>query len=379
MGRRYAAFAALLALLVTGCSDGDGEPATAPTSPPPTSAGASAQTPAPSRAGSSSAQAGPSGGTAGRPAVLRATTALLDWKPVPGAVRDSVTRSGGWTLTVRNGGSYSLDGPHGGSGSQASGTRVGDALMNEDWAVVVLQDKAEQRPSVADVTELASGRTFRLDGGSDVPTTNGGTWALDGDRLLHATIGPGRAYCVATVDLASRESTLGWCAPKRHGFTAAHLTPAGDSLLTFDDSQPSCRTVVALEGTGVTPFEGVPDCKGWDGLVTDDGAVWSVIPRENRIESAHFYARSGDGWFDLGPGNAGSLMWCGGASYFVRDPQRDDAPAALMRWTAADGLSVAYESPAGQAFLSEPRCGGRSLTITALAQAGDEQVTATLP
>ena len=60
----------------------------------------------------------------------------------------------------------------------------------------------------------------------------------------------------------------------------------------------------------MTPFAGVPACKGWDGLVTADGAVWSVIPRENRIESAHFYARSGDGWFDLGPGNAGSLVWC---------------------------------------------------------------------
>ena len=49
-----------------------------------------------------------------------------------------------------------------------------------------------------------------------------------------------------------------------------------------------------------------------------------------------------------------------------------------MRWSADSGLAVVYESPGGQAFLSEPRCGGDSLTVTALAEDGDEQVTAPL-
>jgi hypothetical protein len=71
-------------------------------------------------------------------------------------------------------------------------------------------------------------------------------------------------------------------------------------------------------------------------------------------------------------------VWCGGASYFVRDPQREGDPAALMRWSTDDGLTVAYESPGGQAFLSEPRCGGDTLTVTALAEEGDEQVSASL-
>jgi hypothetical protein len=133
---------------------------------------------------------------------------------------------------------------------------------------------------------------------------------------------------------------------------------------------------MTLDGDRATPFEGVPACKGWDGLVTADGAVWSVISNERRIEDGHFYARAGGGWFDLGPGTAGSLVWCGGASYFVRDPQREGEPAALMRWTSEDGLTVAYESPGGQAFLSEPRCGGDTITVTAMAEAGDEQVTA---
>jgi len=386
MRRRYGAPAAALGLVVAAalasCSDGgvatdasSGTTSTPASTSPSTSTGTPTPTPTPSPTPAGGA---PSGGTAARPAVLRATPAPLAWRPVDGPVSTSVTRSGPWSLSVTKSGHYTLDGPHASTGPQGSGTRVSDALIDGDWAVVVLQDKAEQRPSTAEVTELATGRSFRLDGSSDVPTTNGGTWALDGGRLLHATLGPGHAYCVATVDLASRRSTLGWCAPKRHGFTGAHLSPAGDSLLTFDDAQPSCRTVVRLEGTRVTPFEGVEDCKGWDGLLTDDGAVWSVIPKENQIESAHFYARAGDGWFDLGPGTAGSLVECGGAAYFVRDPQRDGGPAALMRWTAADGLTVAYESPAGQAFLSEPRCGGDALTLTALAEAGDEQVTAPL-
>ena len=157
------------------------------------------------------------------------------------------------------------------------------------------------------------------------------------------------------------------------------VTPAGTSLLTFDDSQPACRTVAAGDGTQITPFPGVPECKGWDGLLIDDGAVWSIIPKEQQIDSADVYARVGDGYFDLGPGTSGTLEWCAGASYFVRDPQRDGDPAALMRWTPDDGLSVVYESPRGHAFLDRPRCGGNTLTVTAFAQGGDEQVTARLP
>jgi hypothetical protein len=365
--------AALLVTALVACSDE--EPTPAPSSP---ASAASEPTPRETTTSPSEPTSpAPSGGTAEDPVALEPTTELLDWRPESGPVRASVTRSGDWTLTVRGDG-YSLDGPSRSSGSAASpdGRRVSDALLDEDWAVVVHQDKAEQRPGIAEVIELATGRAFRLDGRSDVPTTNGGTWALGGGRVLYATIGPGATYCVASVDLASRTSTLGWCAPRRHGFNGARITPAGTSLLTFDDAQPSCRTVVALAGSEATPFAGVPDCHGWDGLLTDDGAVWSVIPRESRIEDAHFYARSGDGYLDLGPGAAGSLTWCGGAAYFARDPQREGDPAALMRWSSADGLTVAYESPGGQAFLSEPRCGGDTITVTALAEDGDEQVSA---
>lgn len=312
------------------------------------------------------------------PATLTPTPAPLDWRPLPGPTDDVVTTNGRWTLTVSDDGRrWNLNGPGGDSGSAAAGWRVGDALLDDDWAVVVLQDETEQKPGRATVTDLDIGKTFAIDGTSDVPTTNGGTWALGDDRLLHATVRKG-AYCLAEVDLEARTSQVAWCAPKRSGFNAAHVSDAGTSLLTFDDSRPSCRTIVAIDGGEATPFPGVADCKGWEGVRTDDGAVWSVIPRERRIEEAHFYARAGatDLDLDLGPGVAGSLVECGDAAYFVRDPQREGQPAALLRWAADDGLTIAYESPKGHAFIETPRCGGDAITITAVTSSGDEQVTA---
>jgi hypothetical protein len=69
---------------------------------------------------------------------------------------------------------------------------------------------------------------------------------------------------------------------------------------------------------------------------------------------------------------------CDDAAYFTRDSQQKGDPATLMRWSPADGLSVAYESPQGQAFIEQPRCGGDVITVTALTSSGDEQVSAEL-
>ena len=200
--------------------------------------------------------------------------------------------------------------------------------------------------------DLASGERFAVDGGSDVPTTTGGTWALgDGtagarDHRPRPRLLPGHGRPGHPVP-----RRRGWCAPPRNGFNDARITPAGTSLLTFDDPRPSCRTVGEVAGDAAHPFPGVPECIGWDGVLTDDGAVWSVVPNEKRIEAAQFYARVGDGYFDLGPGTSGSLTWCGGSAYFVRDPQRDGDPARLMRWSADGELAVVYETAGGQAFL----------------------------
>ncbi|MCW2797427.1 hypothetical protein [Nocardioides sp.] len=368
---RYAGALAALVVLLAGC--GDGDPAGRPT--------ASQSATDPAGTPSTTAPTSPSAETphpADDPLVLDPAPRILDWQPIDGPVSNTVTTNGEWTLTVNQAGDRAdLEGPTSASGSGSSGERVSDAFLDDDWAVVVHQDRQEQDPSRAVVTNLATGKEFTIDGGSDIPTTTGGTWALGGGHLLHATIGADGSYCLASVDLTTRTSSLGWCAEKRHGFNGAHITPFGDSLMSFDDSQPSCRTVAAVSGTQLEPLPGVTDCKGWDGVITEDGAVWSVVAKDSRVEAAHFYARSGDSYVDLGPGTSGTLTWCHGTTYFVRDPQRDGEPARLMAYDA-EGLTIAYESPAGQAFLTEPRCGGDTMNVTALAESGDEQVSAAL-
>ena len=152
-------------------------------------------------------------------------------------------------------------------------------------------------------------------------------------------------------------------------------------MMVFDDHHPSCRTLVQVGGgSRLTPIPGVTPCKRWDSSLTASGAVWSVVPNEQRIEAARFYAHNATGWYDLGPGTSGSLVSCDGASYFTRDPESRSDPARLIRWDAdTSRLTVAYQTHAtGNAFLSPPRCGGTHLTVTAYSPAGDEQVTADL-
>ena len=377
-GLRYVAAAVLLLPLAACGSDDEPDAEPTPSSSPTEPATSSApSTPTPS-------ESQPSGGTADAPEALTASTAPLDWQQVDGSTDDAVTRNDTWSISVAEDGStYQLvkltsGGRSSGQAGANPGWRVSDALLDEDWAVVVLQDEQEQRPSRAMVTDLETGKAYELNGRSDTPTTTGGTWALGDGRLVHATVDQG-AYCLASVDLESRTSTVSWCAPKRHGFNSAHVTDEGDSLLTFDDSQPSCRTVVSIADGEATPFEGTTECKAWEGLLLDgDAAVWSTIPRERRIEEAHLYARVDAGYFDLGPGVAGTLTACDDAAYFVRDPEQQGTPAALMRWTPDDGLTVAYESAEGEAFIEAPRCGGDAMTITARTSSGDEQVSADL-
>lgn len=321
----------------------------------------------------------PQGGTPDQPVVLDATTSLLEWVPAPGAVENTVTTNGTWFLTVEaSGEAYRLDGPDKSFGTGEAGTRITNALLDSDWAVVVRQDQAGTTPSTAEVTDLAKGEQFTIDAASDVPTTSGGTWALGGDVLVHATPSPGGAGCVATVDLASRKSSVTWCAAAKHGFNAGHVTPAATTVLSFDDAKPSCRTVGSVADDQLDPFPGVPECAAWEGAELDrDEAVWSVIPKESDVDAAEFFARAGDGYFDLGPGTSGTLVPCDGAAYFVRDPQLAGDPAKLMRWDGSS-VTVVYEAPPGQSFLDAPRCGDAALVLTAHAETGDQQVMAAL-
>jgi hypothetical protein len=317
------------------------------------------------------------------------TDGLLDWTPVRGSTDDTVTVAGAWTLTVSGDGARAaLDGPRPLELRAGTGRRINDAFLDGSHALVVAQDRRESRPSVATVVDLQTGATSTIDGSSTAPTTSGGTWALGPEQAYYATVGgPGdpRAYCLAAADLGTGDAHVVWCAPKRSGFSNARVGAAGAlSLLTFDDSRPSCRTVVSMAGVTVDgpapqPYSGPTDCTGWEGVTLDDAEVWTEVPNENRIEQARAYASGPDGVADLGATTSGSLVACGEAAYFTRDAG-SGRPAQVLRWSVDGGLQVVYRAAkAEDGFIATPlRCGGDQLTITSLSTAGDEQVTAPL-
>ena len=120
-------------------------------------------------------------------------------------------------------------------------------------------------------------------------------------------------------------------------------------------------------------------CKGWQAVAAESLSVWTEVPKENNVETALAYAATPDRRLALGKTAAGSLTWCAGAAYFVRDPEGADEPARLLRVTDAGAFQTVYESKAtGDAFLSTPRCGGDRITVSAYSSAGDEQVSAAL-
>ena len=194
--------------------------------------------------------------------------------------------------------------------------------------------------------------------------------------LVHATKGRGDAYCLAARNLGTRgpdaRGAVVYCAPERHGFTNARISPAEVALMAFDDDRPSCRSLGTLADGDLLPLPGVEPCKGWEAVVTESGPVWAEIPRPNVLDESHVYAGATDGSVvDLGPATSGSLTWCAGATYFVRDPQSPGEPARLLRWTDAGAFEVVYETPAGgQAFLDGPRCGGDRITDLGLRRVG---------
>ncbi len=365
-GRFAAATAGLLALTaLTGCTTG-GE-----------SSGNAEPTPAPSTPST------PTTSTTIDPVPTDHASALLDlldWRPVPGPVDDTVTRSSRTTVTVttdnktaRIEGAQSLEL---GSGNRST---ISTVLVDEQRVVVVVEDTLAERADEATVLD-SSGGTAMLDGSSSPPTTTGGTWAMGQETLVHATVGDDGAYCLATVSLESGQGDTPWCAEPRHGFRGAVISDAGLSVMSFDDQRPvSCATLLGIDGSDATPFDGVTDCQGWDTVRLGDGAVWSEVPEPNRQDDAVFRARIGGQLLDLGAGTTGSLVYCAGAVYFVRDPQTDDDPARLIRVTTEGGMSIVYESTStGNAFLSPPRCGGDAITLTSYGEQGDEQVTADL-
>ncbi|GAA1477048.1 hypothetical protein GCM10009623_14940 [Nocardioides aestuarii] len=303
--------------------------------------------------------------------------AALDWQPVAGSVDDVVTVSGRWTLTVAaDGGSATLDGPRSRTVEAPAGFSISEALIDGQYAAVVAEHDQAGRPNDVTVVDLRRGREVD----ADVEPGVGGSFAL-GSGLLASTATRGRDYCLGVVDLVAGRSSQGPCVPPRHGISNLDVGPAGISAMTFDDGRPSCRTLNRLEGGEFSPLAGVAECRGWEAVVSETFAIWGEVANERRIEAGSYFVDSGGGPVELGPGTTGSLTWCGDAAYVVRDPQRSKDPARLLRVDVEGGTTeVVYETEAtGRAFLSEPRCGGSDLTITAYTNEGDEQVTARLP
>ena len=376
MRRRYAATAtlALALVLVAGCSDDDGTPASGKDSTAATPDGTPG-TDAPSPTGSSEAPEPTGTGTAD-PA-----TKQLDWHSLGKPARDTVVRSPEWTVTVPDSGAEArLVGP----GRKATvaagqGRRITDAFLDGEHAVIVAQDKQEMRPQTITTVKLAS---FTLDEVRSPEPGPAGPVAYDGGTLTYAVYRPGgKDYCLATYDVASGSGEKGYCAPPREGFSNATVSPSGVGLMTFDDKRPvSCRTLVAVDGSETTPVEGSPECTGWETMRTGNGAVWSELPNEKRVERGVFYATHDDAVEELGPGTTGTLTWCGDSAYFVRDAQKDRDKARLLRWTPDDTLEVVYETKGlGDAFLAPPACADGVLTVTAYAEGGDERVWAKVP
>ena len=320
-------------------------------------------------------------GSSDHPIVLRPTSDPLPWKPVPGSTRDEVTVGGDWRLTLPSGGdSARLEGPHSRTIAAGPHSSISDAFLDGTHALVVSEDDLARTPDVATLVDLAAGHATTLDRTSDPSTSVGGTWALGPTSLAHATAGPNRRYCVVFLDLDSGRPDGRYCVPPRNGLSRASITDDGTTLMRFDAQHPSCRTLLTRAGARFTPLPGVTPCKGWDSTSVRGGVVWSVVPKERRVEAAHFLSHTSAGWFDLGRGTSGTLVACAGAAYFVRDPATRQDPAALLRWDPAHhALATVFTSKGhGNAFLSPPRCGGDHLTVTAFSAAGDQQVTAAL-
>jgi hypothetical protein len=150
--------------------------------------------------------------------------------------------------------------------------------------------------------------------------------------------------------------------------------------MSFDDRRPvSCATLLSIDGGDATPFEGVTDCRGWDAMRLGDGRVWSEVRDLKRPDEASFFGLLAGQVLAFGPGTTGTLTYCAGAAYYVRDPQTDEDPARLIRVTPDGRTAIVYESTSvGNAFLSAPRCGGDAITLTSYGDQGDEQVTADL-
>lgn len=307
--------------------------------------------------------------------------AAFDWRDTGHPPTEQVVRGPEWSAVVDEPRTEVVlsDGETEHTLAAGRGRQVAEVLLDEQWAVAVMQDRAEAQPSRAVVVDLATGES------RDVVTpqpASGGSWAMHAGNLYYPTVGDGRAWCLATLALADHNGEDSWCAGKGQGWSGLTAGPAGVGMMTFDDARPvACRTVHLVDSRGQPQaVEGPAECKAWDVAAVDGGVVWSEVPRPRRQEDAVLRARVGDEVVELGPGMTGSLVPCGDSVFWTLDPQQPDEPARLMRWRPEHEPEAAYETEArGNAFLGEPVCAGDVLTVASFSDLGDEQVWSRVP
>ena len=365
--RRFAVVAA--AVMLTACTSTQG-PADAPPAPQGSTTGSNAGNAAP-----------PSPGEAVRG--VDPEPALLSWSPVSQPVDRTVVAGSGVEIGIAPDGSAAhLTGAQRRTITAPRGYVVSETLLDGDHAVVVMTDQQEVSPARALVLPLDGEPEWEIDGNADAPTTSGGAWALGQGRVHYASVTDG-AYCLAEADLAAETTKVRWCAPESTGFANVEITPAGTTLLTFDDGRPSCRTPAWLPPTGdPVPLTGPEPCAGWDavwlaGGSAGGGLAWTDVPNENDVGSSTLSVTDGATTLTLGSVLSGSLVWCAGAAYASQE-QDGPAPARLLRWQPGAAPTVAYTAPRGETLISAPRCGGDQLTVSVLSTAGDRQVSALL-
>lgn len=388
--RVYAALSALLLVVVlAGCGNDDAQPEADPTdtsshSPSEPTAddsesASSSETPTSPSSGQGESDL-PDPGTPESPTAVDPVAHLLTWEDL-GDSTETVTMGQKYVAMKSDDGRRAQVGvAHSGDIRDLKapkGYRFADVLLDGQWAVVVAQHDQESKPAIAQVFDLSTGDSRTLDAKSNPATVSGGAWAIGQGRVFHATTGRGGAYCLAEVDLASGEGQTTYCAEKNTGFNNVRITPDGLSLMSFDSGKISCRTVVTVGEAALEPMAGAPDCRAWEGFSLPDGnAVFTVVEKEQRIERSQVVARVGDGYYNLGHTTSGSLIWCDGAAWFPQDAERDGEPSRLMRWDGTR-LTTAFEAgQGGPSALSAPRCGGDAISLSLLAETGDQQVSA---
>lgn len=337
--------------------------------------GSSEAGPTPSPSPSTSETPSPSGTATESPSPTAAPPSGLDWQPTGESPESTVVVGTEWRAVVTADGTAITvsDGDEQVGLDAGRNRRFDQVLMTATHAVLVAQDQGDRKPAVGNVVDLSDGSISRVEGPRPA---SGGSWALHGDELRYPTTGPRDAYCLAAVHLPSGESQVDYCAGRREGFSRVTSSAWGTALMTFDDARPvSCRTLVVLTDGTPVPVEGVPECKGWDVVATESGAVWSTLPDERNVQLGQFSATRDGSVVPLGQGATGTLVPCGDDVFFARS-STGAAPAQLLRWDG-EQLRTAWEAQgSGPGFLATPACADDVLTLTYLGEDGDQQVWA---